>query len=134
VSVAHPTPPEETCDGAHLRPPRPSPPASVVERAAAIFRAAGDPGRLWLLERLQAGERCVTDLAEEAGDALSTVSQRLRTLRNEGLVRRRRDGKHFYYALMDDHIAELVRSAVDHAWEEHETHPNPTPSTTGDHR
>jgi ArsR family transcriptional regulator, lead/cadmium/zinc/bismuth-responsive transcriptional repressor len=116
--MAAPDPHDHPCDAPHGPALPPAPPMAVVERAAAIFRAAGEPGRLRLLERLLGGERCVTDLATDAGDALSTISQRLRTLRAEGLVRRRRDGKHFYYALADTHITELVRSAIDHACEE----------------
>lgn len=94
-------------------------PPHVLERAAAIFRAAGDPGRLRILHCLLCGEHCVSDLAEESGDGLSTVSQRLKILRAERLVSRRRDGKHIYYGLADDHVAELVRSALDHARHDH---------------
>src|SRR5262245_51524633 len=42
-----------------------------LERASAIFRAAGDPSRLKLLYRLSDGEWCVTELAEAAGVGLS---------------------------------------------------------------
>lgn len=87
------------------------------ERAAAIFRAAGDVSRLKLLARLAYGEWCVTELAEAAGVGLSTVSQQLRLLRAEKLVSRRRDGKHIYYALADGHILHLVQSALAHASE-----------------
>ncbi|HEU4409923.1 MAG TPA: metalloregulator ArsR/SmtB family transcription factor [Polyangiaceae bacterium] len=96
---------------------RPPAPAEAVERAAAIFRAAGDVARLRLLERLGEGECCVTELAAEASEPLSTVSQRLRVLRAEGLVSRRREGKHIYYALADGHVAELIHNALAHAHE-----------------
>lgn len=89
--------------------------AEVLERAAAIFRAAGDPGRLRILHCLLCGEHCVSDLAAESDEGLSTISQRLKVLRAERLVTRRRHGKHIYYGLADDHVAELVRSALDHA-------------------
>lgn len=97
----------------------PALPDAAYARAAAIFRAAGDTERLRLLVRLAAGERCVTELAAEAGVGLSTVSQRLRVLRSAGLVSGRRDGKHVYYSLTDDHVAELVTNALAHA-DEHE--------------
>jgi ArsR family transcriptional regulator, lead/cadmium/zinc/bismuth-responsive transcriptional repressor len=91
----------------------------VIERAAALFRALGDSARLSLLERLATGEYCVTELAEATGEGLSTISQRLRTLRSERLLRRRRVGKHVYYSLADDHVAALIHSAVAHASEPH---------------
>ena len=94
-------------------------PALVIERAAALFRALGDSARLSLLERLAGGEYCVTEPAEATGEGLSTISQRLRTLRSERLLRRRRAGKHVYYSLADAHVAALIQSAVAHAAEEH---------------
>jgi ArsR family transcriptional regulator len=33
-------------------------------------------------------------------------------------VERRRDGKHIYYRLADDHVRELVSAALDHAAED----------------
>jgi DNA-binding transcriptional ArsR family regulator len=91
----------------------------VIERAAALFRALGDSAGLALLERLATGEYCVTELAEATGEGLSTISQRLRTLRSERLLRRRRMGKHVYYTLADAHVVALVNSAVAHASEPH---------------
>jgi ArsR family transcriptional regulator, lead/cadmium/zinc/bismuth-responsive transcriptional repressor len=94
-------------------------PDRAFERAAAIFRAVSEEARLRLLERLSEGEWCVSELAEAAGVGLSTVSQQLRLLRSEHLVKRRRSGKHVFYALADSHVAEIIRSALDHAIEEH---------------
>lgn len=93
-----------------------------LERAAAIFRAAGDPSRLKLLHRLSDGEWCVTELADAAGVGLSTVSQQLRLLRAERIVARRRAGKHIFYSLADGHVSDLIRSAIDHAAEPHGHH------------
>jgi DNA-binding transcriptional ArsR family regulator len=90
-----------------------------LERAASIFRAAGDISRLKLLHRLSDGEWCVTELAEAAGVGLSTVSQQLRLLRAERIVARRRAGKHIFYSLADSHVSDLIRSAIDHAAEPH---------------
>lgn len=89
----------------------------AFERAAAIFRAAGDVSRLKLLARLAYGEWCVSELAEAAGVGLSTVSQQLRLLRAEKIVSRRRAGKHIYYGLADTHILDLVQNALAHASE-----------------
>lgn len=91
----------------------------ALARAAAIFRACGDPERLRILERLMDGEQCVSELAGASGEGLSTVSQRLRLLRSEGVVGRRREGKHIFYTLADQHVTDLVHSALEHA--AHET-------------
>lgn len=87
----------------------------TLERTAALFRALADAPRLRILESLQGGERCVSELADDEG--MSTVSQRLRVLYAERLVQKRREGKHVFYALADEHVAELVAAGVAHARE-----------------
>ena len=88
----------------------------------------GDTARLRLLERLATQEMCVSEIAAASDEGLSTISQRLRTLRAEGLVSRRRDGKHMYYRLADDHVAELMAVVYAHAAEELP----PRPRSSGD--
>jgi DNA-binding transcriptional ArsR family regulator len=91
----------------------------TLARAAGFFRAAGEVARLRLLSHLMHGEWCVSELAAALDEGMSTISQRLRVLRAEGLVERRREGKHIYYALADAHVASLLESALAHAAEEH---------------
>jgi ArsR family transcriptional regulator len=90
-----------------------------LERTAQLFRAMGDAQRLRLLELLKYGERCVTEIVAAMNEKFSTVSQRLRLLRAEGLVTRRRAGTHIFYALTDRHVAELIQNARAHADELH---------------
>jgi len=106
------------CDaGDHPRGTHPGIGDPALERAADILRAAGEVGRLRLLEVLLSGERCVTDLSEAVGVTLSTVSQQLRVLRAEDLVVARRKGKHVYYSLADQHVIDLINGVLDHARE-----------------
>jgi DNA-binding transcriptional ArsR family regulator len=108
---------EHTHGGHPPRPPAPLPSRAQIEAAAEIFRALGDPERLRLLLRLAEGEACVSELAEDEGEKITTVSARLKTLSMVRLVRRRRQAKHVFYALADDHVLRLVRNAIDHAAE-----------------
>ena len=64
---------------------------------------------------------------QAVGEKFPTVSQRLRLLRTEGLVRRRRDGNHLFYSLADRHVADLVHNALAHAAE---LEPAAAPSTS----
>lgn len=48
---------------------------------------------------------------------MSTISQRLRVLRSENIIVRRRRGKHINYALADQHVMDLVFNALAHATE-----------------
>ena len=108
---------EANCGDEHGAPEPSTLPDEAFERAARLFRAAGDPNRLKMLELLSRGEVCVSALSAASGDGMSTISQRLRLLRADGLVKRRRDGRHMFYALDDEHVAELIRTALIHASE-----------------
>jgi ArsR family transcriptional regulator len=104
---------------------RPLPPASL-ERAAQLFRAMADGPRLRVLDLLKQGEMCVTEIVAAVSEKFSTVSQRLRILRSEGLIHRRREGNHIYYALADRHVADLILNALAHA---HELEAEPAPAS-----
>ncbi|HTT76507.1 MAG TPA: metalloregulator ArsR/SmtB family transcription factor [Candidatus Binataceae bacterium] len=82
------------------------------------MRAIGDEGRLRLVEILSRQEACVGDIAETMGERISTTSERLRRLRDAGLVASRREGKHKYYSVADRHVAELVQNSLSHATED----------------
>lgn len=80
-----------------------------------MLHAAGDEARLRLMIRLSEGEMCVTEIAAESGEGMSTISQRLKVLKNEGLVVGRREGKHVYYSLADRHVYDVMLSILAHA-------------------
>jgi ArsR family transcriptional regulator, lead/cadmium/zinc/bismuth-responsive transcriptional repressor len=95
---------------------------TAVTRAAGMLRAAGDPARLRLLGLLTGGELCVSEIAEVTHESMPTVSQRLKVLRQEGLVSSRREGKHIMYALADQHVIDLIFAVLAHAEEPHGAH------------
>ena len=76
-----------------------------------------DAPRLRILDLLKKREMCVTEIVTAVSEKFSTVSQRLRILRTEGLIVRRRAGNHLFYALADRHVADLIRNALAHAHE-----------------
>ena len=91
--------------------------SAALERASRLFRAIGEPARLRIVSRLAQAEMCVTELAAVEGESLSTISQRLRVLRSENIIVRRRRGKHINYELADQHVMDLVFNALAHATE-----------------
>lgn len=103
------------------------PEAKSLERAARLFGALGDAQRLRVLHMLLAGEVCVSTIVTTLGEKFSTISQRLRILRSEGLVTHRREGSHVFYALADDHVKDLVSNALAHAEELNRPAPYPIP-------
>jgi len=78
-------------------------PSDEALEAAARARALSDPTRLTLAAALrEGGELCVCDLSWISERKQALVSHHLRTLRSEGLVRSRRDGKLVMYSLTED--------------------------------
>lgn len=91
--------------------------SELCERAAAIFRALGDPNRLKLLCLLSKRELCVSELTQILADNVPAVSQRLKLLKSERLVKQRRQGKHIFYRLADAHIQLLIENGLAHGSE-----------------
>src|ERR1700738_835876 len=109
--------PSPTCKASDHQGHEHSIPPACLDRAAELFRAMRDSPRLRILELLKKGELCVTEIVAAVNEKFSTVSQRLRILRSEGLIRRRRAGNHIYYGLSDRHVADLIVNALAHAQE-----------------
>ena len=80
---------------------------------AARCRALSDPTRVSLAASLGEGdELCVCDLAAISGRSQNLVSHHLQSLRAEGIVTSRRQGKMVMYRLTDEGRS-LLRAALD---------------------
>jgi DNA-binding transcriptional ArsR family regulator len=88
-----------------------------VEQVSSILKTLGDPTRLRIVMALQHGDMCVCDLAAALNLSESATSHQLRRLRERALVKPRRDGQVIYYALDDEHVAQLLELALTHAQE-----------------
>jgi DNA-binding transcriptional ArsR family regulator len=76
------------------------PDQEIADQVAGRFRALADPTRLGLALALRDGqELCVCDLSWIAERSQNLVSHHMRSLRSEGLVRSRREGKMTMYSL-----------------------------------
>ncbi len=85
-----------------------------TSRLASFFKVFGDETRLKILWAIDRHEMCVCDLAALLGMTKSAVSHQLRLLREENLVRTRRDGKVIFYQLSDSHVTQVFEKAVEH--------------------
>lgn len=66
---------------------------------AAVMKALAHPTRLFIVDELSRGERCVRDIREMIGDDMSTVSKHLALLRTAGLVHDQKRGTQVFYTL-----------------------------------
>jgi ArsR family transcriptional regulator, lead/cadmium/zinc/bismuth-responsive transcriptional repressor len=88
-----------------------------VAALAETFKVLGDATRVRILDALARAEVAVCDLARLLGVTQSAVSHQLRLLRGMRLVQSRRNGRHIYYALDDDHIVKLFEQGLEHVQE-----------------
>ncbi len=79
-----------------------------------VFKTLGDPTRLRIIFALSKCEMCVCDLAEILNMTQSAISHQLRILRNQRLVKFRREGKSSIYSLDDEHILQLFSQGLEH--------------------
>lgn len=79
-----------------------------IKAVARRFKLLGAPVRLELLNALQdAGELTVSELVEATGGRQANVSKHLSMMAEEGLLARRREGVHVYYAIDDPTLGAL---------------------------
>jgi len=81
---------------------------------ASTFKALSDPTRVRIISALSHNEMCVYDLAAAVGISQSAVSHQLRTLREMRLVKFRKEGRHVYYTLDDEHVRSLFDQGLNH--------------------
>ena len=84
---------------------------------ADFFKIFGDSTRIKLLWALDREEMCVCDLAVLLNMTKSAVSHQLKTLRQEKLVKYRRDGKTAIYSLLDEHVKVILEVGLEHIGE-----------------
>jgi len=92
--------------------------AGTATRLAKTFRALSDPTRVRIISALIECELCVHELAAALEMTQSAVSHQLSTLREMRLVKFRKEGRHVFYTLDDEHIYALFRQGLDHVGHE----------------
>jgi len=85
---------------------------------AELFKVFGDSTRIRILFVLFEAEVCVCDLAEALGMTQSAVSHQLRILKQNKLVKSRREGKSIFYSLADGHVRTIIDQGMEHVEEE----------------
>ena len=90
----------------------------LVDQLSRLFSTFGDPTRLKIIHALSLREElCVCDLAAIAGLSVSAISHQLRLLRDRYVVAARRDGRMVYYRLQDAHVADIMKTGIEHVQE-----------------
>lgn len=78
-----------------------------LERTARWFHALADETRLRIIDCLLECEQCVCDLTDFLQTGQSRLSFHLKTLKDAGILKDRREGRWIYYSLNPETIEEL---------------------------
>ena len=81
---------------------------------ARFFQVLSDPTRVRMVKALADGEWCVSDLTEALSMDQPAVSHQLKYLREMGLVRWTKSGRHVYYTLDDTHLHDILVNGMEH--------------------
>ena len=95
-----------------VRPGLPTAKADRAERLADLFHALSDPTRLRILSALRNGEQCVCNLTGLLVAQQSRLSFHMKTLKDAGLVKDRREGRWIHYSLVPEAVDE-IRLAIE---------------------
>ena len=79
---------------------------------AELFKVFGDSTRIRILFVLFEAEVCVCDMTQSA------ISHQLRILKQNKLVKSRREGKSIFYSLADDHVRTIINQGREHIEED----------------
>ncbi len=83
----------------------------LYNQLAELFQALASPKRLHVLRCVSEREKSVSEIISckaFTGVPQSTISQYLAALRQQGLVKARREGTNVFYRLSDPRIADLL--------------------------
>ena len=84
--------------------------ASQCISASNLFKTLSNPLRLQIFCILFEGEKTVSELESLTSGSQSHISQFLKRMEYENLVKSRRDGKYKYYSLAEQKIKDLMEA------------------------
>ena len=86
----------------------------LIYDIADLFKVYADSTRLKILIALLDGDLCVGEIANKLEMSQTAISHQLRLLKQNHLIKYRRDGKNVIYSLADDHVKTIIDCATDH--------------------
>jgi len=109
---------EEVCESCELHENLLKIVKEMMPEETELFKVFGDSTRIRILFVLFEAEVCVCDLAKALNMTQSAISHQLRILKQNKLVKSRREGKSVFYSLSDDHVRTIIDQGRNHIEED----------------
>ena len=85
-----------------------------ISDLCARFKVISEPSRLKILLALEGGELCVDHIPEAVGGNQSAVSHQLKILKDNKIIKSRRNGQNVLYSVSDWHVLTMIGVAKEH--------------------
>ena len=83
-----------------------------------LLKALANPQRLEIIEMLSQGEKSVEGIVQTTSLSIANASQHLQVMKNNNIVKSRKEGHYVYYFLINDEFLSLYQHIVKYAVKE----------------
>lgn len=87
-----------------------------IATMSTVFKVLGEPSRMRIILALMECEMCVYHIAEVVDGQQSAVSHQLRILKDNKIIKSRREGKNILYSIADEHVANIIEMSKKHLY------------------
>lgn len=88
---------------------------AMYDGLAKLMKALANPARLEIIEMLSQGEKSVEGIVEATNLTIANASQHLQVLKNNNIVKSRKEGHYVYYSLVNDEFLALYQHVIKYA-------------------
>lgn len=88
---------------------------AMYEGLAKLLKALSNPFRLEIIEMLSQGEKSVDGIVQSTSLTIANASQHLQVLKNNNIVKSRKEKQYVYYSLVNDEFLSLYQHVIKYA-------------------
>ncbi len=88
---------------------------AMYDGLAKLLKALSNPYRLEIIEMLSQGEKSVEGVVNSTNLTVANASQHLQVLKNNYIVKSRKEGHYVYYSLINDEFLSLYQHIIKYA-------------------
>ena len=87
----------------------------VAQSVSEVLKAVAHPVRLQIVELLEDGEKCVSEIVKGVGNKQSITSQHLSRMRDKGVLSSRREGANIFYRIENKNVIKVLHCVHKHS-------------------
>ena len=88
---------------------------AMYDGLAKMLKSISNPARLEIIEMLSQGEKSVEGIVQATNLTIANASQHLQVLKNNNIVKARKEKQYVYYSLVNDEFLSLYQHVIKYA-------------------